>query len=147
MTRIWRSGMIKDFLIGKTAIPKLSKGLDVYALRQKIISGNIANVQTPGYRRREVKFEEHLQHAVSGKLAGIRTDPHHLSIGKKSASEVQPRIVEDASPQLKSGVNNVDIDVEMVDQVKNEIRFLYGSRLLNKSFAALRASIKGRFDQ
>ncbi len=139
--------MIKNFILKKTVIPNLSKGLDVYALRQKAIAGNIANVQTPGYRRKEVKFEEELQMALDKKLSGTRTHKNHLPIGRKRLEEVQPRITEDPSTELKSGMNNVDIDQEIVDQVKNEIKFLFGSMLERKNFAFLRASIKGRFDQ
>ncbi len=139
--------MIKNFLFRRTEIPNLSRGLDVYALRQKAISGNIANVQTPGYRRKEVKFEEKLQNALKKKIAGVRTHRNHLPVGRGRIEDISPQVVEDSSKNLASGVNNVDIEREMVDQVKNEIRFLLGSRLINKNFAALRASIKGRFDQ
>ncbi len=139
--------MIKDFILKNTVIPRLSKGLDVYSLRQKTISSNIANVQTEGYRRKEVNFEEHLQNALGGKLSGKRTNPNHLPIGKNNLREAKVEVVEDPSETLDSGVNNVNIDTEMVDQAKNEIRFMYGSRLLNRNFAFIRASIKGRFDQ
>lgn len=139
--------MIKDLILNKTAIPQLSKGLDVYSLRQKITSENIANIQTPGYRRKEVKFEDNLRSALGMRINGVRTDANHLPIGGQHIREAQPVIEEDSAQTLASGVNNVDIDKEMVEQVKNEIRYLYGSRLLSKNFAALRASIKGRFDR
>lgn len=138
--------MLKNFLLNNTIIPKIAKGLDVYSLRQKIIADNIANVQTPGYRRKEVDFEEYLQNAVSGQITGMRTNANHLPVGGSRMTEVEPRIQVDTSPELKSGVNNVDIEREMVDQVKNEIRFLYSSQLARRNFAKLRASIKGRFD-
>ncbi|GAB4364483.1 MAG: flagellar basal body rod protein FlgB [Calditrichia bacterium] len=139
--------MIKNFILNKTAIPALSKGLDVYALRHKAIAANIANVQTEGYRRQEVKFEDQLQHAIKSRLAGTITNEKHLSIGKQDLGDAKPQLVEDNAPELSGGINNVDIDREIIDQVKNEIRFLYGARLISKNFAALRACIKGRFDQ
>ncbi len=139
--------MIKNFVIKNTIIPKLAKGLDVYALRQKVISNNIANVQTSGYQRKDVKFEEHLQGAISKSISGSRTDNKHLSIGKNRSENNNISVEEDRSDKLPSGVNNVDIEDEIIDQVKNEIRFLYGSRMINKSYTALRASIKGRFDR
>lgn len=139
--------MIKNFILKKTAIPNLKKGLDVYALRQKTTAANIANVENPAYRRKEVKFEEKLKSALSQRIEGKRTNSMHLPLGRHRLHDLQPEVLEDKSDTLASGVNNVDIDQEMVDQVKNEIRFLYGSRLINRNFAALRASIKGRFDQ
>ena len=80
--------MIKNLLFRKTVIPTLTKGLDVYALRQKTISGNIANVETPGYNRKEVKFEEQLQSALNKKLSGTRTNANHLPIGKNRINSV-----------------------------------------------------------
>ncbi|GAB4337359.1 MAG: flagellar basal body rod protein FlgB [Calditrichia bacterium] len=139
--------MIKNYLLKKTAIPSLTKGLDVYALRQKTTAANIANVETPGYRRKYVEFEEHLQNALENRLSGRRTEAKHLPVGRSRVQEAQPRIVEDDSAELLSGVNNVDIDREVVEQIKNQIRYQYGARLLNKDFSFLRASIKGRFDQ
>ena len=139
--------MIKDFILSKTVIPQLSKGLDVYSLRQKITSENIANIQTAGYRRKEVKFEDKLRGALDMKITGVRTNANHLPVGGQHIQQAQPVIEEDPANTLASGVNNVDIDKEMVEQVKNEIRYLYGSRLLSKNFAALRASIKGRYDR
>jgi flagellar basal-body rod protein FlgB len=139
--------MIKNYILKHTVIPRLSKGLDVYSLRQKTTADNIANVQTEGYRRKEVKFEERLQSAMSSHLQGNTTNPNHIKLGGGSVQQVDPQVVEDTSADLESGVNNVNIETEMVDQVKNEIRFLFGSRLINRNFAFLRASIKGRFDQ
>ena len=139
--------MIKNFIFKQTKIPLLSKGLDVYALRQKVIAGNIANVSTPGYRGRKIVFEEKLQSAMRRTLSGRITHERHLALGRLRFREVEPQIREDPSEELRSGVNNVDIDREIVEQVKNEIRFLYGVRLLQGNFRALRASIKGRFDQ
>ena len=139
--------MIKNFVLRQTNVPLLSKALDVYTLRQKAISSNIANVNTPGYKRKFVSFEEQLQNAVQKTLSGIRTNEHHLPVGRQRVDEVQPRLEEDDSQVLYSGANNVDIDREVVEQLKTEIRFVYGARLLAKNFGALRASIKGRFDQ
>jgi flagellar basal-body rod protein FlgB len=141
-----RAEMIKNFLFKNTNIPAVSKGLDVYALRHKVISGNIANVQTPGYQRKEVQFEDELRSAIQNKITGRKTNSKHFSIGGKSISEANSNILTDRSSENVSGENNVDIDKEIVDQVENELRFLYGSRILSRNFAALRASIKGRFD-
>ena len=138
--------MIKNFILRHTTIPLLAKGLDVYSLRQKVIAANIANVNTPGYRRRQVRFEEQLQSALQHVLAGKRTHPRHFPIGRMRPLEVEPEIKEDPDTTLYSGVNNVDIEKEIVEQLKNEIRYAFGTRLIAGNFAAIRASIKGRFE-
>jgi len=139
--------MLKDLLLKKSVIPLLSKGLDVYALRQKVIANNIANVDTPGYQRREVLFEEQLQSAIKKTIQGVQTNEKHIPVGTTDIETAQPQLFVDSSGDNVSGVNNVDIEKEIVEEVKNEIRYLYAARLLNRNFAFLRASIKGRFDQ
>jgi len=83
---------------------------------------------------------------MDNRISGKRTNSKHLPIGANRITEVEPVVVEDVSTDLVSGMNNVDIETEMVDQVKNEIRFLFASKLISRNFAAIRASIKGRFD-
>ena len=139
--------MIKNFILEQTAVPLISKALDVYSVRQKAISSNIANISTPGYQRKEVKFEEKLQAQIGKRLEGRKTDARHLPLGRLRVREIQPDIQEDPSSALDSGINNVDIDTEIVEQVKNEIRFMYASRMAANKFTALRASIKGRYDR
>lgn len=139
--------MIKNFLLNQTGIPLLSKALDVYSIRQKAISSNIANVSTAGYRRKEVEFEELLQAQMNKRLDGKMTEPRHRPLGRTRVREIQPVITEDKSSALPNGINNVDIDKEIIEQVKNEIRFSYASRLVAHKFNGLRAGIKGRFDR
>jgi len=45
--------------------------------------------------------------------------------------------------QLKSGINDVDVDSEMAELAKNQIRFKYASRLLSDSFRGIQKSIRG----
>ncbi len=139
--------MIRNFILEQTNIPLLNKALDVYSLRQRTISSNISNVNTVGYREKEVKFEELLQRQLRKHLSGIQTDERHIPLGRLRVREVRPQVLENKSDDYYSGVNNVDIDKQVVEQVKNEIRFMYASRIISANFAALRASIKGRFDR
>ncbi len=139
--------MIKNFLLGQSDVPMLSKTLEVYSLRQKAISSNIANINTVGYRRKEVRFEEKLQAQMNKRLEGRMTDDRHFPLGRLRVRESKPEITEDQSDVLESGVNNVDIDHEIVDQVANELRYMYASRMVSGSFNSLRASIKGRYDR
>ncbi len=139
--------MLKNFIFQNTGVPLLKKALDVYSLRQKAIASNVANVGTLGYKRKEIKFEEELQSQLTKHVNGQKTDQRHLPLGSSRAREVDPVLRKDESNALTSGANNVDIDKEIVDQVKNEIRYNYASRLVSGQFNALRASIKGHFDR
>jgi flagellar basal-body rod protein FlgB len=133
-----------------TKIPVLSRALEAYALRHKTIATNLANITTTGYKARTVKFEEELSSAmVDTGLAGIRTDPHHLPIGAITASAARP-VVEETQPegglsgdQMASGVNNVDLDNEMAELAKNQIRFRFAARLVTDTFKGIQKSIRG----
>jgi flagellar basal-body rod protein FlgB len=140
--------MIDDFLFSRTKIPLLQKALGVYASRQKVISGNIANISTPGYQRQEVEFETHFNDALTlggaQPLQGDTTQAQHIPINSTDPEQLESHLVTTSgTDKLASGVNNVDIDVEMSELAENQIRFKYASRMLSDSFKLLRQSIQG----
>lgn len=136
--------MILDGIFRKTNIDLLDKSLDVASLRQRIRASNIANVATEGYQRREVSFEEQLRLAIrSGKPAMAVTDAGHL--GQASAVDsVRPQVQVVNETSEASGLNNVDIDHEMVELAKNQIFYTTIAQLLGRNFRGLRAAIRGR---
>lgn len=102
----------------------LEKALEGTALRHRAIANNIANVDTPGYKRMEVYFEEELQRALSGNgIAGRRTHPAHLPIGSADPAGVTPTVVTDPSTSYRLDGNNVDIDIEMAKLAKNTLLY------------------------
>jgi len=140
--------MIKFFLFARTKIPLLEKALDAYSLRQRAIASNIANITTIGYKRVDVKFEEELRKSLGNEfIKGAKTHEKHFSIGVKDFDAVQPETVMEPSEYnpdpLSSGVNNVDIDYEMAELAKNQIRYKLASRLIAESFRGIQKSIKG----
>jgi flagellar basal-body rod protein FlgB len=136
-------------LFDSTRIPTLTRALDAYALRHKVIAENIANVETPGYRTKTVSFEKELTDAMNGRaLVGTRTDPRHLSLGAEAPGESVAHVedVPRASGQdgAISGVNQVDIDAEMTELATNQIRFRFAARLLGETFRGIQKSIRGQ---
>lgn len=94
------------------SIDRISRALDASALRQNVIANNIANVDTPNYKRSEVRFEQFLQQeldAYKTSFTGRRTDPRHLFIGR-SGQPVLPQIHVDQRTSMNNNNNNVDID-------------------------------------
>ncbi len=140
--------MVENFLFEKTKIPLLQKALGVYTQRQKVIAGNIANIATPGYKRRDVEFETHFNDALTLggaiPLAGASTQPMHMAINGNDPNQIQGHVVESSDTEtLASGVNNVDIDLEMSEIAENQIRFKYAARLIAQSFTSMRRAISG----
>lgn len=134
--------MIKEKLFNATKLPLLSKGLDAYALRHRAISDNVANIETPGYRRRKVEFEAKLQSAI-GKDTLVKTNSRHLGHGGMRLKSIEPKMVIDDVPSDINDINNVDIDREMGNMARNHLQFSFAAKIASQSFALLNFSIRG----
>ena len=109
-------------------IDLLAQTLDASSLRHRTIAQNVANVNTPGYQRREVSFEE----ALAKSLAS-----------PSGAKPVQAKVVLSDGPERVDG-NNVDIDREMGELTKNSLLYQAAAQIMNSRLASLRAAIAGR---
>ncbi len=106
------------------------------SLRNKVISNNIANVGTEGYRREDVKFADVLYENI-GNLK--KTDTRHFNI---SVTDESSQIELDKNKDIASGINNVNIDEEMAELAKNTIQFKFGSQRIAYNFKMLQEVIK-----
>jgi flagellar basal-body rod protein FlgB len=95
-------------------------GLRAEALRQKAIASNIANLETPGYRRVDVKFEEMLADALDN------------GTGKVDARQIEPEVYEPRNTPVKANGNDVSLELEIGQMVKNTLRHETLMRLLIK---------------
>ncbi|WP_010249086.1 flagellar basal body rod protein FlgB [Acetivibrio cellulolyticus] len=123
----------------------LEKSLDATATRNEVIAQNIANVDTPGYKRKTVSFEEQLSDAISknSSFKGRRTDPRHIAIGGSSADEVKINVSEDKSSlDMRLDGNNVDIENEMAQMAENNIRYEVLIQRISGSFSRMKSVIK-----
>lgn len=134
--------LLDKVIFNKTKVPLLNASLDVTQLRQRVISNNIANVSTKGYRKQEVRFEEYLESFVrKPPVEGQRTDPRHMHV---PSPVFQPEVFEPKTGLNDSGLNNIDIDMEMAELAENHLFFNVSQRLISGQFSGLRKSITGR---
>jgi flagellar basal-body rod protein FlgB len=137
--------MLGETLFNQTSIPILAKSLDAGMLRSRTIANNIANVNTPGYQRVEVTFEDELRNALDkSKLKGTRTNEKHLPLGKLDFSRLAPKAEKPMDPTLPSGVNNVDIDTEMAKLAENQLLFNFSAKFLKGTYNKLNAAIQAK---
>ena len=142
--------MIKELLYNRTVIGDLQKSLDAYSLRQKTLSNNIANVNTPGYRAMKVNFEEEYRATLypenKDKTDLNLTHDKHINphSGSKTFKDVFPKVALKESPMNDSGLNNVDIDKEMAEMAENSLRYEMNTKLLNRRLNGVRNAIRGR---
>ncbi len=111
------------------SMPLAIEALDFRAYRQKIISGNIANVDTPYYRSRDISFEDVLKSEANAlydtskkRLLLAKSDPAHLDFIDENDSP-RARIFFRGAHPTRNDANNVDIDIESTQMSKNAIMF------------------------
>lgn len=112
---------------------KLILGLNAAALRQQVTAHNLANLNTPGFQRSDVTFEEELLRAESRMQTHLaRTHDRHFPMPPDP--EIAPRIRKDTTTIRRIDGNNVDIEREMLNMVTNQIRYNTYVQRLNGRF-------------
>ncbi|MCD5413973.1 MAG: flagellar basal body rod protein FlgB [Clostridiales bacterium] len=110
--------------------------------RNEVIANNIANVNTPNFKKSSLKFEELLQSYLdSTKLSGNITHRRHIPIGSKSLENVRYEIVRHDDYSTREDGNNVEIDVEMAEMAKNSITYNTTIAKMNADLRRLRTVI------
>ena len=129
-------------LLNTNSMQVLEKALDGTSLRNGVISNNIANVDTPNFKRSEVNFEDELQKAIDGTgIQGIRTDPRHFEIGGSNVNNITVKTSVDESTSSRVDGNNVDIDNEMTGLAKNSLMYNALAQQMSSEFSRLRYAI------
>lgn len=115
-------------------------------LRQQVISDNVANVDTPNFKRSEVLFEDLLTEAIGtnqGSISGFRTNAKHIPIGQSSEVPA-PIVATDETSSINNNGNNVDIDREMSLLAKNQLVYNLYIQQVNHDVSMMRTAIDGR---
>lgn len=114
-----------------------SRALDASSLRHQAIADNLANVNTPGYKRQEVQFENQLSSALK------RMNDPCSPAGSNPILNVHPTITTDASTSMKLDGNNVDMEKEMSDLAENSVNYQVLAQNIEVYFSDLKMAIKG----
>jgi flagellar basal-body rod protein FlgB len=100
---------------------RLEHYLDLLSVRQKLVAGNIANADTPGYKTKDLDFRTTLESILDG---------------------ARPQAVGVEGLQTKTDGNNVSLDRESRLLAENAIRFNLASNLLRAQIRVVRAAIQ-----
>lgn len=123
-------------------IRSMHNALNTYSLRNETINNNLANVNTPGYKRETVKFEEFLKNSQRFVIKGMKTDEKHIPIPGNS-NDQSASVIKDMSYSNRIDGNNVNADVEAAEQVKNSINYNAVVQRLSGNFQTLKSAIRG----
>lgn len=117
----------------------LEKSLDYSSVKQKVIAQNIANVDTPNYKAKNV-VKASFQNALQTSIQAYRTDARHVDF---EASTNRSTIVTQQNGSYNNNKNSVDIDKEMTDLATNQIYYNAVTDRLTGKFSSLQNVIRG----
>ncbi|KGM97414.1 flagellar basal body rod protein FlgB [Clostridium novyi A str. 4552] len=117
----------------------IKQALNATSKRKIVINNNISNINTRGYKRSYVTFEDTLKKSKD-ELQLKTTNERHIAFNKK-VGEI--RIKKDQSDSMKMDGNNVDIDNEMTNLAANTLEYNALITSLNSALAARRCVING----
>ena len=106
----------------------IEAGIKAENLRQQAIANNVANLETPGYRRIDVRFEELLAKCLA-------------SSGEVNLDKIIPQIYRPQKTPLKSNGNDVSFEAEIGHMIKNAIRHKAFIRMLDKKYKQIELAI------
>jgi flagellar basal-body rod protein FlgB len=107
----------------------LEAGIKAEGARQKTIANNVANVNSPGYRRSDIRFEELLTKAIAAKRD---LDP----------SKLEPEFYQPKTTPIRANGNDVALDMEIGEMVKNSLRHKTYLLLLKKKYQQLTEAMR-----
>lgn len=117
----------------------LKNAITASSLRQEMISSNISNVNTIGYKAKRVDFEDVLKKTMDGSSLKSTHDKH---FGARSYDSVIPQIVEQTGNRVKENGNNVAIDTEMAELSANTIYYQALTNQLSSQYASIRSVLR-----
>lgn len=135
-------------LLNSTSFQRMESALYNAEARQRVISNNIANAETPNFQRSELLFEELISNAMGNQsensVKGKTTNTRHIAIGGGNLGVPTAQLVTDTSTAMNTTTNNnVDLDAEMTLLAKNQLNYNLYVQQLNHEFSMMRIAITG----
>ena len=117
------------------AMTLLERLLHQTAVRQRVLASNIANVDTPNYRAKDVTFDS----VLGGEMRIAATDPKHL---QPSSSGSGSGNVSNEDSLMWADKNNVEMDQEVAKMTQNAMLFEAGVTLLKRRIQMFKSALK-----
>ncbi|BBA76194.1 MULTISPECIES: flagellar basal body rod protein FlgB [Bacillus] len=120
-------------------IQNLENALGRADIKQKVLTNNIANIDTPNYKTKKVSFRNLLDQETSN-LEAVKTDYRHVDF---TGSGDDYSIVSSSDTSYQQNGNNVDIDKEMTDLAENQINYQALVERMSGKFNSLKTVLTG----
>jgi len=120
----------------------LQRNMDTASLRRQVIANNIANAETPNFKRSYVNFEAELSRALASEKLdasiGVLTHERHIPFRRSiDYRDVRPKLVLDYLTTAKNNGNNVDIERELMQATKNQMLYELMSSAVDFQFGQI----------
>ena len=125
----------------------LTREMDVSVLRGNVIANNVANVNTPNFKRSFVNFESQLKRALDSEKAArfpqyVTSDRHIVFDKPMDWEDVGPRRVLDYLTEAKNNGNNVDIEEEGMNALNNQLLYTTLAQVVSSEFQRVNIVLK-----
>ncbi|QKF68073.1 flagellar proximal rod protein FlgB [Arcobacter venerupis] len=91
--------------------------------KQKVISSNIANINTPNYKTKDLVFDDVLNNKLDNTLKMKQTNSRHIASIDNNSSIGNPKLIQVAGLEEQNDGNNVNLDTQMSEMSKNKVLF------------------------
>lgn len=120
--------------VNDKTLQALAAGMKFREMRQEMISSNIANAETPGYKAKRLEFEKALARAldVDGHMTMNVNDPKHFNVGGGGFENLEPEVIKDPNGVVNESGNTVNREDEMARMAQNKIMYDALVQLTNK---------------
>ena len=126
-------------------ITALQKTLDAGSLRHKILTSNIANIDTPNYKAFEVVMEDARQrnNRSAAPIRLVRTGPRHLPGRHSSSNPIKIKTADATANNFRADGNTVDLDRTMGKLAQNTLLYRSAAQIIRRKFQGLKNAIQG----
>ncbi len=129
--------------VNDKTLKALTTALNFREMRQELISSNVANANTPGFKSKKMDFEEALARAldVDGQMGMNVTDDRHHNVGNGGFNNLEPEIYDDPNGVVTESGNTVDVEAEMAKMAENKLMYDALVQLINKKMGIMKYAI------
>lgn len=129
--------------VNDKTLKALTTALNFREMRQELISSNVANANTPGFKAKKMDFEEALARAldVDGQMQMGATDGRHHNVGNGGFNNLEPEIYDNPNGVVAENGNTVDVEAEMATMAENKLMYDALVQLINKKMGIMKYAI------
>jgi len=129
--------------VNDKTLKALTTALNFREMRQELISSNVANANTPGFKAKKMDFEQALARAldVDGQMRMNTADDRHHNVGNGGFNNLEPEIYDDPNGVVSENGNTVDVEAEMSRMAENKLMYDTLVQLINKKMGLMKYAI------